>query len=103
MLEQFVVTLDLGDIGLMVYDWGGPIGPGFAGPHPERNRALVIGHTWARPVQGTQILARISKIAGGPIGRFLILKFNVFVNLVVPSGVSRRLSPAQMRAYRGPF
>jgi hypothetical protein len=34
---------------------------------------------------------------------FLILKFNVFVNLVVPSGVSRRLSPAQMRAYRGPF
>src|SRR5262249_20244875 len=35
--------------------------------------------------------------------RFLILNFNAFVNLVVPLGISRRLSPAEMRAYRGPF
>src|SRR5262249_14503314 len=32
-----------------------------------------------------------------------ILNFNAFVNILVPSGVTRRLSPAEMRAYRGPF
>jgi haloalkane dehalogenase len=47
-------------------------------------------------------LARLSKVVGSPIGRFLILEFNVFVNLILPSGISRRLSTAEMRAYRGP-
>jgi haloalkane dehalogenase len=103
VLERFVLTLDLSEIGLMVQDWGGPIGLGFAGRHPDRIRALLIGNTWAWPAQGTKHLERFSKIVGGPIGRFLILNFNAFVNVLVPSGVSRRLSPEEMRAYRGPF
>ncbi len=103
VLERFVLSLDLGEIGLMVQDWGGPIGLGFAGRHPNRIRALLICNTWAWPAQGTTHLERFSKIVGGPIGRFLILNFNAFVNVLVPSGVSRRLSPEEMRAYRGPF
>jgi haloalkane dehalogenase len=104
VLERFVVALDLRDIGLMVQDWGGPIGLGFAGRRPERIRALVICNTWAWPAQGTsKNLELFSMIAGGSIGRFLILNFNAFVNLVVPRGISRRLSPAEMQAYRGPF
>jgi haloalkane dehalogenase len=103
VLERFVLALDLGKIGLMVQDWGGPIGLGFAGRHPDRIRALLICNTWAWPVQGTRHLEWFSKIVGSPIGRFLILNFNAFVNVLVPSGVSRRLSPAEMRAYRGPF
>ena len=103
VIERFVLALDLGDIGLMVQDWGGPIGLGFAGRHPDRIRALVICNTWAWPAQGAKRLEWFSKIVGGPIGRFLILNFNAFVNLLVPSGVSRRLSPEEMRAYRGPF
>ncbi len=103
VLEQFALALDLGDIGLMVQDWGGPIGLGFAGRHPDRIRALVICNTWAWPAQGTKHLELFSNIVGSPLGRLLILNFNAFVNLVVPSGVTRRLSPAEMRAYRGPF
>ncbi len=103
VIERFVLALDLGEIGLMVQDWGGPIGLGFAGRHPDRIRALVICNTWAWPVQGTKRLEWFSKIMGGPGGRFLILNFNAFVNLLVPSGISRRLSPAEMRAYRDPF
>jgi haloalkane dehalogenase len=87
----------------MVQDWGGPIGLGFAGRRPDLIRALIVGNTWAWPAQGTKNLERFSKFVGGPIGRFLILRFNAFVNMLVPSGVSRRLSPAEMRAYRGPF
>ncbi len=103
VLEQFVLALDLSEIGLMVQDWGGPVGLGFAGRHPDRIRALLICNTWAWPAQGTKHLEWFSKIVGGPIGRFLILNFNAFVNLILPSGVSRRLSSEEMRAYRGPF
>jgi len=103
VVERLVQALDLGEIGLMVQDWGGPIGLGFAGRHPDRIHALVICNTWAWPAQGTGRLEQFSKIVGSPIGRFLILNFNAFVNLIVPSGVSRRLSSAEMRAYRGPF
>ncbi len=103
VLERFVVALDLVEIGLMVQDWGGPIGLGFAARNPDRIRALLICNTWAWPAQGTKHLEWFSKIVGSPIGRFLILNFNAFVNVLVPSGVSRRLSPAEMRAYRGPF
>jgi haloalkane dehalogenase len=103
VLEQFVLALDLREIGLMVQDWGGPIGLGFAGRHPDRIRALLIGNTWAWPAQGTKHLTWFSRIAGGPLGRFLILNFNAFVNVLLPSGVSKALSPAEMRAYRGPF
>ncbi len=103
VLERFVLALDLSKIGLMVQDWGGPIGLGFAGRHPDRIRVLLICNTWAWPAQGTKHLEWFSKIVGGLIGRFLILNFNAFVNLILPSGVSRRLSLGEMRAYRGPF
>ncbi|HLO32800.1 MAG TPA: alpha/beta fold hydrolase [Anaerolineales bacterium] len=103
VIDRFVEALDLDEIGLMVQDWGGPIGLGFAGRHPDRIRALLIGNTWAWPAQGSQNIEGFSKIVGSPIGRFLILNFNAFVNLIVPMGVSRHLTPAEMRAYRGPF
>ncbi len=103
VLERFILALDLCEIGLMVQDWGGPIGLGFAGRHPDRIRALLICNTWAWPVQGTKNLEWFSKIVGSPIGRFFILNFNAFVNVFLPLGVSRRLSPEEMRAYRGAF
>jgi haloalkane dehalogenase len=47
IIERFVSALDLGDIGLMVQDWGGPIGLGFARRRPDLIRALIILNTWA--------------------------------------------------------
>src|SRR5712692_1269371 len=38
VLERFVDRLDLRDLTIMVQDWGGPIGFGFAGGRPERVR-----------------------------------------------------------------
>ena len=49
VLEQLVLRLDLGDLTMMVQDWGGPIGFAVATRHPERFAAFVIGNTWAWP------------------------------------------------------
>jgi haloalkane dehalogenase len=49
VVEKLALTLDLKDVTIMVQDWGGPIGLGFAGRHPDRIRAVVIGNTWRGP------------------------------------------------------
>ena len=104
VVEQFLHTLKLSRITIMVQDWGGPIGLGVAGRHPELFRALVIGNTFAWPVDTDPRFRRFSRFMGGTIGGFLIRNFNAFVNLLIPMGVKRRkLPPAIMAAYQGPF
>jgi haloalkane dehalogenase len=103
VLEQLVLRLDLGDLTMMVQDWGGPIGFAVATRHPERFAAFVIGNTWAWPKgdPGTQLFSRL---LGGAIGRRLILNRNLFVERLLPAGVRRGTLPeVVMNAYRGPF
>ena len=103
VLEQLVAQLDLSDITMMVQDWGGPIGFAAATRHPERFAAFVIGNTWAWPKSdpGTQIFSRL---LGGPIGGYLILRRNFFVEKAIPGSMKlQRLPPEVMDAYRGPF
>jgi haloalkane dehalogenase len=104
IVERFLLALDLSEVIMMVQDWGGPIGLGVAGRHPERFRALVIGNTWAWPVNGDRHFEWFSKLLGGPVGGFAIRNFNAFVNVLIPAGVRRRKIPKEvMAAYRGPF
>jgi haloalkane dehalogenase len=102
-LTRLVEQLDLRDVTLMVQDWGGPIGFAVATRQPERFSAFVIGNTWAWPKSdlGTQVFSRF---LGGPIGGYLILRRNFFVEKIIPGAVKRRkLEPRVMDAYRGPF
>jgi haloalkane dehalogenase len=104
VLSGFVRALDLSNLTLVVQDWGGPIGLGFAGRHPERIRALVIGNTWAWPLNGEPVFEVVGRIVGGRLGGWLIRHFNVCVNLLLPLGIrTKRLSACEMAAYRGPF
>jgi haloalkane dehalogenase len=103
VLERLILKLDLSDVTMMVQDWGGPIGFAAATRHPDRFSAFVIGNTWAWPKSdpGTQLFSRL---LGGPVGGFLILRRNFFVEKIIPGNVKRKkLSDAVMDAYRGPF
>lgn len=103
VVERLVTELDLDQVTMMVQDWGGPIGFHVAVRQPERFHAFVIGNTWAWPKSdlGTQIFSRV---LGGPLGRFLILQRNFFVESILPRNVKRTtLSSEVMEAYRGPF
>ena len=44
-LTALIESLDLRDITLIMQDWGGPIGIGFAVRHPERVHSLVLMNT----------------------------------------------------------
>ena len=103
VLEQLILQLDLKDVTMMVQDWGGPIGFAAATRHPDRFAGFVIANTWAWPKSdlGTQLFSRF---LGGPVGGYLILRRNVFVEKLLPGGVRRKKLPDEvMQAYRGPF
>jgi haloalkane dehalogenase len=103
VLERLLDHLDLREVTMMVQDWGGPIGFAVATRRPERFSALVIGNTraWPKSDLGTQLFSRL---LGGPIGGYLILRRNFFVERILPSNVKRRPLPKPvMDAYRGPF
>ena len=46
-LERLVVALDLGNVTLVVQDWGGPIGLGMATRQPDRIASILVMNTWA--------------------------------------------------------
>jgi len=103
-LERFVTELDLRDVTMMSQDWGGPIGFAVAGRQADRFAAFVIGNTWAWPMTDSRPARIFSKVMGGPIGGFFILRRNAFVERILPGGVKRaKLSDEVMEAYRGPF
>ncbi len=103
IVEKFVESLKLRDIRLMVQDWGGPIGLGFAGRRPELIHSLFICNTWAWPAQESKGIAAFSKIAGNAFSRFLIMRFNLFAAVLVPMAITRKLTRAEYAAYTKPY
>jgi haloalkane dehalogenase len=71
--------------------------------HPDPFAAFVIGNTWAWP-NSNLATQMFSRVLGGRIGGWLILRRNFFVERIIPVGIGRKKLPeAVMDAYRGPF
>jgi haloalkane dehalogenase len=102
-LAGLIDVLNLRDATLVAHDWGGPIGLG-AAMKTGRIARLILGNTWAWPVNGDFHFEWFSKLMGGPIGRFGAERYLAFVNLLMPPGVKRRkLSQQELDLYRAPF
>jgi haloalkane dehalogenase len=101
VVVAFLDRLGLSDVTLVAHDWGGPIGLYAAEQLPGRFARLVLANTWAWPLGGDLRVELASRLMGGPIGRELIRRFNLFVNAMIPAGHRRRTpSPAEMAHYR---
>ena len=101
IVEQFVDQLGLKDLHIMVQDWGGPIGLGFAGRRPDLVRSLILGNTWAWPAQGG--MAAFSIVFGNPLARFLITHYNTLAKWLIPAGTNQKLTEPELSAYMSPF
>ena len=83
IFEEFMDSLNLDNITLVVNDWGGPIGLSYAIKHPEKIKKLVILNTFLWSVKDDPYYQKFSKRAGGGIGVFLTKNFNFFGKVIV--------------------
>ncbi|MFT4577542.1 MAG: pimeloyl-ACP methyl ester carboxylesterase [Nitrospinales bacterium] len=75
-LEALVDKLGLNDITLVLHDWGGAIGMGFAVRHPKKIKRLVLFNTAAFLSEEIPIRLKLCRVPG--FGAIAIRRFNAF-------------------------
>ena len=93
------------NITLVVHDWGGMIGMGYAARHPERIKRLVILNTAAFNLPTPKKFPIPLWICRNTyLGTVLVRGFNAFSSIASYVGVKRTAMPKEIRqAYVSPF
>lgn len=73
-LEQLILNLKLSGITIVLHDWGGPVGMGFAIRHPKLIKRIVIMNTWAFAQWPGGELPRLLEIIRSEKGESFVLK-----------------------------
>lgn len=101
VVTAFVDRLGLAGVTLVAQDWAGPIGLATVEQRPGAFDGVVLANTWAWPIDGDRHFEVFAHLMGGPLGRMLIRRFNLFVNVMIPAGHRlRKPSAAEMAHYR---
>jgi len=94
------------DVILVVHDWGSALGFDWACRNPDRVRGIAYMEALVRPLSWADWPEPSRKVFEGlrsPAGEKLVLENNVFVERILPGSIMRKLSAAEMDAYRAPF
>ncbi|MEM3087246.1 MAG: alpha/beta fold hydrolase [Halobacteria archaeon] len=103
-LTALADRLDLRDVTVVVHDWGGPIGLGWAAGHLDRVKRLVILNTWAFKPHAKAKIPPFLAMLREPKGEGMVLNQNFFVEVLLPGGIaSKQRVKEVMDAYRAPF
>jgi haloalkane dehalogenase len=105
-LEALLEHLDVNEnITLVVHDWGGMIGMGYAARHPERIKRLVILNTGAFHLPTSKKFPFALWLGRNTtIGTILVRGFNAFAGIASIIGVKRKSMTKEIRqAYVAPF
>ena len=102
-LAQLVESLRLTNTTLVVHDWGGAIGMGYAVEHPERIGRFVVFNTAAFPSSHMPWQIGLCRIPG--LGAVAIRGFNAFVRgaLQTCTAHPERLTAAVRAGYLAPY
>lgn len=103
-LGKLVDSLDLRDVTLVVHDFGGPIGMGYAIEHLNRFKRIILLNSWFCDVSKEPAIQKLSKAASGPLGKFLYLTSCAGPKAIKPLFVDREKYTEEInKAYFGPF
>lgn len=101
-VAALVASLGLKKVHLVVHDWGGAIGFGFAARHPELIGRLVILNTGAFPSKRIPLRIALCKLGG--LGTALVRGLNGFAGPATWMAMSRRpLSADEKRGFLLPY
>src|SRR5260221_921410 len=103
--ENLLLHLDLHDLTLVLHDWGGPVGLGFATRHPERIRRLVLMNTWAFAPWPGGPFPRLLQLIRSERGEGFVLQKNGYLEpaLKGTTHYPEHLTETIMQGYRAPF
>ncbi len=98
-LEAWLDTLGIRDnITLVLHDWGGAIGMGFAARHPGRIKRFVILNTAAFHLPSGKGFPKGLALTRTSLGAFLVLRFNAFSAAAARVCCTRRRMSKDVRA-----
>ncbi|MBI4380475.1 MAG: alpha/beta fold hydrolase [candidate division NC10 bacterium] len=104
-LEALLLHLELHEMTLVLHDWGGPVGLGFATRHPDRIKRLVLMNTWACAPWPGGPLPRLLELIRSKRGEKFVLEKNGYLEpaLVGTTHRPENLTKTVLDAYRAPF
>ncbi len=102
-LERLARSLDLKRVTMVVHDWGGPIGLGFASRNLERIARLIVFNTSA--FTGLKAPWRIRACRAPGFGALAVRGFNAFAVAATVMALERheRMTPSVRRGYLAPY
>jgi haloalkane dehalogenase len=100
-LEQVLDRLEVRSCVLVMHDWGGAIGMGWAGRHPDRVDGLVVMNTAA--FRSTRIPWRIALCRWPLLGPFLVRAMNAFARAAIHMAVTRKMDPEVAAGFLSPY
>ena len=93
--------LGLEGVHLIVHDWGGAIGCGWAVRVPEKVRSVTVLNTAAFLSKRIPLRIAFCKLPG--VGEFLVRQFNAFAGLAKGMAVEKPLAPEVARGFLYPY
>jgi pimeloyl-ACP methyl ester carboxylesterase len=102
-LEKLIIELDLDRITLVLHDWGGAIGMGFAVRHPQRIARIIVLNTSA--FFSHRIPLRIRVCRTPLLGALAVRGGNAFARAALSMAVHHheRMTPAVKRGFLLPY
>lgn len=103
-LEALLESHNLNNITMIVHDWGGGIGMGYAGRHPDKIKRLVIMDTAAfRLPKGAPLPWSLWMFRNTAIGAWFNRQFNGFAFLASHTCSIKGMSKNIRHAFRAPY
>ena len=104
-LEELITSLELRDITLVLHDWGGPVGMGFAVRHPGLIKRLVLMNTWAFAKWPGGEFPRLLEIIRSERGESFVLEKNGYIKraLLGTANYPENYTSKVLNAYLSPF
>ncbi|WP_223645297.1 haloalkane dehalogenase [Corallococcus sp. EGB] len=106
-LDAWFAALDLRDVVLVGYDWGGVLALDWARRHPDRVRGVVVFETFLRPMAWSDWSAEGEKLFRAlrtpGVGEQLVLEQNAFLARSFANGVLRGLAEEDRAVYQAPY
>jgi haloalkane dehalogenase len=104
-IDTLVESLGLNQpLTLVVHDWGGMIGFGWAARKPERIGRMVIMNTAAFPLPAEKKMPpALSLVRDWSVGAFLVKRFNAFAGIAARVAFKKPVTAEIRKAYTLPY